>query len=75
MLSTNSTHQVASMYINNNDLFLRTAKFWTETYARPDSSQDEVRRRLPHIRCNSTHTTCMCRPPRVLRWVIVAAGR
>lgn len=35
--------EVASMYMNNHETFVNTAKFWTETYARPDASHDEVR--------------------------------
>lgn len=30
------------MYLNNQEQFLHTAKFWTETYARPEASHDEV---------------------------------
>jgi ubiquitin-conjugating enzyme (huntingtin interacting protein 2) len=35
--------EVASMYMNSHETFVNTAKFWTETYARPDSSHDEVK--------------------------------
>ncbi len=30
------------MYLNHQEQFLHTAKFWTETYARPEASHDEV---------------------------------
>jgi len=35
--------EVASMYLNHQEQFLHTAKFWTETYARPEASHEEVR--------------------------------
>lgn len=30
------------MYLNDKAKFESTAKFWTETYARPEASRDEV---------------------------------
>ena len=30
------------MYLNQQEQFLHTAKFWTETYARPEASHEEV---------------------------------
>lgn len=30
------------MYLNQHEQFLHTAKFWTETYARPEASHEEV---------------------------------
>lgn len=32
------------MYLNNREEFHRTAKFWTETYAKPTSKEDAVQR-------------------------------
>jgi ubiquitin-conjugating enzyme (huntingtin interacting protein 2) len=36
--------QVASMYTSKRDEFDRTAKFWTETYAKPTSKEDAISR-------------------------------
>lgn len=40
---------MASMYMNSHETFVNTAKFWTETYARPDSSHDEVSEALINL--------------------------
>lgn len=34
--------EVAKMYINKRDEFDRTAKFWTETYAKETSKEDKI---------------------------------
>eukprot|EP00594_Rhizosolenia_setigera_P001268 CAMPEP_0178949358 /NCGR_PEP_ID=MMETSP0789-20121207/5995_1 /TAXON_ID=3005 /ORGANISM="Rhizosolenia setigera, Strain CCMP 1694" /LENGTH=186 /DNA_ID=CAMNT_0020629849 /DNA_START=125 /DNA_END=685 /DNA_ORIENTATION=+ len=34
--------QVANMYKENMDLFEKTAKFWTETYAKGEKNEDEI---------------------------------
>lgn len=36
--------QVAKMYMNNREEFDRTAKFWTESYAKPKSHDDAINR-------------------------------
>ena len=36
--------EVAKMYMNNRAEFDRTAKFWTESYAKPSSKEDAVSR-------------------------------
>ncbi|GAB5034903.1 ubiquitin-conjugating enzyme e2 27-like [Nannochloropsis oceanica] len=46
--------EVASMYLNNQEQFLHTAKFWTETYARPEASHDEVVDRLKDMGFSET---------------------
>jgi hypothetical protein len=38
--------EVASMFLNSHETYLHTAKFWTETYARPEADHSEVRARL-----------------------------
>jgi len=36
--------QVASMYTSDRKKFEETAKFWTETYAKPKSKEDAISR-------------------------------
>jgi ubiquitin-conjugating enzyme (huntingtin interacting protein 2) len=36
--------QVANMYLRNRAEFDRTAKFWTESYAKPTSKEDAISR-------------------------------
>jgi ubiquitin-conjugating enzyme (huntingtin interacting protein 2) len=36
--------EVAKMYVNNRAEFDRTAKFWTQTYAKPTSKDDAISR-------------------------------
>lgn len=36
--------EVAKMYISNRDEFSRTAKFWTDSYAKPSSKEDAITR-------------------------------
>lgn len=36
--------QVAQMYLNNKDEFIKTAKFWTESYAKATSKDEMVLR-------------------------------
>lgn len=36
--------EVAKMYISNRDEFDRTARFWTESFAKPTSKDEAVKR-------------------------------
>lgn len=36
--------EVAKMYVGNREEFDRTAKFWTQTYAKPTSKEDAISR-------------------------------
>lgn len=36
--------EVAKMYMGNREEFDRTAKFWTESYAKPSSKEDAISR-------------------------------
>lgn len=36
--------EVAKMYMSNREEFDRTARFWTQTYARPTSKDDAIAR-------------------------------
>lgn len=35
--------EVAKMYMKNREEFDRTAKFWTESYAKPSSKEDAIK--------------------------------